>query len=188
MNEENLPPKKDENYSNEKDRNDSNSNEQCYDTKSEQHFTEVKCADNADRTNNKQSSLDRVIGCENNFNDPETEVKNYTHVTVTQSDEKTGNLSISEMHNLTLKEVLEIIKEANGSQISFNAAIESACSRNQLVGAYLGDKLTSRENKKIRNLSVEIMHDKNIELVKHKPQLIFKWIENSSEADKGTSD
>ena len=110
------------------------------------------------------------------------------HVTVTQSDEKTGNLSNSEMHNLTLKEVLEKIKEANGSQISFNTAIESACSRNQLVRAYLGDKLTSRENKKVRNLSVEIMHNKNIELVKHKPQLIFKWIENSAEADNGTSE
>jgi hypothetical protein len=111
----------------------------------------------------------------------------FQHVTVTQSDEKTGNSGNSEMHNLTLREVLKVIKEANGLQISFNAAIESACSRNQLVRAYLGDKLTSRENKKVRNLSVEIMHNKNIELVKHKPQLIFRWIENSAEADNGTS-
>ena len=91
------------------------------------------------------------------------------------------------MHNLTLKEILEKIKEANGSQISFNTAIESACAKNQLVRAYLGENLTSRENKKVRNLSVEIMHNKNIELVKHKPQLIFRWIENSAEADNGTS-
>lgn len=56
-------------------------------------------------------------------------------------------------HNLTLKEILNEIKEANGSQISFNAARESAPSKYQFVRDYLGEKLTSRENKKVRKLS-----------------------------------
>ena len=81
----------------------------------------------------------------------------------------------SGIHHITKKEILEIIRETNGS-ISFNAAIQSACSRNQSVKNYLGDKLTSRENKKIRKLS-EIIHNENIEVIKTRPQIILKWID-----------
>ena len=157
--------------------------------------------DNRDNNSSSQTNNDRESKASlsedtkprSNLREPEEQnnaslggSESIQHVTVTQSEE-TGNSGNSEMHNLTLKVVLEIIKEANGSQISFNAAVELACSSNQSVRSYIGDKLTSRENKKVRNLSVEIIHSKNIEIVKHKPQLIFRWIENSSERDKGSS-
>jgi hypothetical protein len=57
-----------------------------------------------------------------------------------------------------------------------------------LVSAYLGDKLTSRENKKVRKLA-EIFHlyRDNIEVVKTRPQIILRWIEPPDSYNNHTS-
>jgi hypothetical protein len=39
----------------------------------------------------------------------------------------------------------------------------------------LGDKLTQRENKQVKNLCLKIIRHANVEVVKHKPQLVVKW-------------
>lgn len=102
--------------------------------------------------------------------------ESFQHVTVTRLNEKIPYTDVDEKQSLVLQEVLLVIKKAAGSQISFNTAIEFACSKNQLVKEYLGDKLTSRENKKVRRLA-EIIHHDNIEVIKTKPQIILRWVE-----------
>lgn len=107
--------------------------------------------------------------------------ESFRRVTVLSSHEQPKaedrGISVSDMHNLALKEVVKIIKGANGAIVSFNTAIESVCRRNVQVRTYLGEKLTSRENKKVRNLALDIIRNKNIEVVKHKPLLLVRWIE-----------
>jgi hypothetical protein len=82
--------------------------------------------------------------------------------------------------HLVLDQILDTIKLANGSQIAVNSAIQSACSMNEEIRAYLGDKLTSRENRKVRDLCLLIIRHPNIEVIKHKPQLIVRWSSSSS--------
>lgn len=72
-----------------------------------------------------------------------------------------------------------MIRGANGSEIAFNFVVESVHFQNERIKLYVGEKLTSRENKKVRNLALEIIRNKNIEVIKHKPQLLVRW--NSSE-------
>jgi hypothetical protein len=77
----------------------------------------------------------------------------------------------------TLDKILEVIRGANGSEIAFNFVVESVYSQDERIKLYLCKKLTSRENKKVRNLALEIIRNKNIHVVKTKPQLIVRWIE-----------
>jgi hypothetical protein len=51
---------------------------------------------------------------------------------------------------------------------------------NEEIRAYLGDKLTSRENRKVRDLCLLIIRHPNIKVIKHKPQLIVRWSSSSS--------
>ena len=41
--------------------------------------------------------------------------------------------------------------------------------------AYLGNKLTSRDNRKVRDIAVAVQRHPNIEVVKYKPQLVLRW-------------
>jgi hypothetical protein len=130
---------------------------------------------------NKSSERNDGLKFEHENNTPLWGAEPIQHVPVTESEEEIVGSDNSEMHNLALSEILEVIKEANGSQISFNAAIDAAWSRNELVRTYIGDKLTLRENKKVRNLAVEIVHHPNIEVVKTRPQIIIRWIESAAD-------
>jgi len=57
--------------------------------------------------------------------------------------------------NSAFKELLDLIKLANGSSISFNYAIESLCKNDEQIRKYLGDKLTARENRNVRDLQLK---------------------------------
>ena len=59
----------------------------------------------------------------------------------------------ADLEAITLQEILSIIKAANGSQVAPGTCIASLHSRNEQVRDYLGDNLTSRDNRKVRNLS-----------------------------------
>ena len=74
--------------------------------------------------------------------------------------------------------ILKVIKDENGS-ISLTYALQLACQRREVVKEYFKDeKLVARDSRKVRNLFVEINRHQNIEVVKKKPQLVVKWIEN----------
>lgn len=82
--------------------------------------------------------------------------------------------------NAVFEAVLGIIKKAQGSKIAVNSAIQSAYRRSEQVRTNLGGKLTQRENKRVKNLCLKIITHKNIEVIKHKPQLIVKWSNDKS--------
>jgi hypothetical protein len=73
------------------------------------------------------------------------------------------------------QEILTIIEEANGFQVAVNSAIQTAYNRSEQVRNYFGDKLTQRENKRVKNLCLKVIRHSNIEVVKHRPQLVVKW-------------
>jgi hypothetical protein len=156
--------------------------------KNKNNLSEIKLGNNKELELNKSSNdlFDKELKSEEKNNAPVWGSDPIHYVTVTGSHGHV-NADDANNHNLTLKEVLNKIKEANGSQISFNAAIESAWSKNQLVRAYLGDKLTSRENKKVRRLA-EIIHHENIEVIKTRPQIILRWTNSPPKAEKNLSD
>jgi hypothetical protein len=80
--------------------------------------------------------------------------------------------------NSVLHELLDFTKLSNGSSISFNSAIQSICKNNEVTRNYLGDKLTARENRSVRDLYIKVIRHPNIEVIKHKPQLLIKWKED----------
>ena len=58
-------------------------------------------------------------------------------------------------------------------------ALQLACQRSEIVKGYFKDekKLTQRDSRTVQNLFVEINRHPNIEVVKKKPQIVVKWIE-----------
>jgi hypothetical protein len=81
-----------------------------------------------------------------------------------------------------LQEILKIIQLSDGSIIAVNYAIGSVCKNNEIVRNYLGDKLTSRENRIVRDLVSNIIRHPNIKIIKNKPQLLVKWFESNNES------
>ncbi len=90
-------------------------------------------------------------------------------------DEGLNDATKGEEESKVLEEIVATIKEVNGFQIALNSAIQSAYNRNEQVRTYLGDKLTQRENKSVKKLCLNIIRHPNIEVVKHKPQLVVRW-------------
>jgi hypothetical protein len=94
----------------------------------------------------------------------------------------------TDLEAITLQEILSIIKAANGLQVAVNTCIVSVHSSNEQVRTYLGDNLTSRDNRKVRDLCLKIIRDHNIEVIKHKPQLVVRWVEANSFVQNKTTD
>ena len=83
---------------------------------------------------------------------------------------------------ISLQEILKTIQLSDGSIIAVNYAIESVCKNNKLVREYLGDKLTSRENRNVRDLVSNVIRHPNIKIIKNKPQLLVKWLESNNDS------
>lgn len=81
----------------------------------------------------------------------------------------------SETEDILLREVLSFIESAEDLEIAVSTAVTSVWNRHEQIRNYLGDKLTTRENRRIRDLYLRIIRHPNIEVVKHKPQLIVRW-------------
>jgi hypothetical protein len=81
-----------------------------------------------------------------------------------------------------LQEILKIIQLSHGSIIAVNYAIESVCKNNETVRNYLGNKLTSRENRNVRDLVSNVIRHPNIKIIKNKPQLLVKWFESNGDS------
>jgi hypothetical protein len=80
--------------------------------------------------------------------------------------------------------ILKIIRDEHG-QIALNYALQLACQKSSKVKAFLKDeKLTARDSRKVRNIFVEINRHPNIKVVKKKPQLVVKWIEQEKQKEE----
>jgi len=127
--------------------------------------------------NNKESS--NVDDCDNSTrveeknNVPLWGSESFQRVTTSHANTKTIE------GDLTRNKILEEIKKANGSVISVGNVLELVHKQYEFVKIYLGNKLTQRENRKVRQLYLDIIRNNNIEVVKHKPQLLVRW--NASE-------
>jgi hypothetical protein len=96
------------------------------------------------------------------------------------------SIAPTDLEGIVFEEVLSIIKAADGSQVALRTCIASVHSKNDQVKNYLGDNITSRDNRKVRDLCVRIIRDSSIDVVKHKPQLIVRWIEANPSQCKPT--
>jgi hypothetical protein len=96
---------------------------------------------------------------------------------------KENNDEVDSTSNSIFQEILDKTKLANGSSISFNSVIESACENSEAVRNYLGDKLTSRENRLVRDLQLRLIRQRDVEVIKYKPQLLVRWNDADSVSD-----
>ena len=80
---------------------------------------------------------------------------------------------------IALQEILKAIELTHGSTIAVNYAITTVCKNNETVRNYLGDKLTSRENRNVRDIVSNVIRHPNIKIIKNKPQLLVRWFENN---------
>jgi hypothetical protein len=83
--------------------------------------------------------------------------------------------------NIAFKEILQVIRSKQGACIAVNYAIEYVCNNNEAVKKYLNGKLTSRENRDVRDLISNIVRHSNIDVIKQKPQLVVKWSEKNDD-------
>lgn len=79
--------------------------------------------------------------------------------------------------DIILQKILSIIKSTRGHQIAVSTVMTCVWNSSEQIQDYLGDKLTTRENRRIRELYLRIIRHPNIEVVKHKPQLIVRWFD-----------
>ena len=86
----------------------------------------------------------------------------------------------SETEDILCLEVLSFIESAEGLEIVVSTAVTSVWNRHEQIRNYLGDKLTTRDNGRIRGLYLRIIRHPNIEVIKHKPQLIVRWCKKES--------
>jgi hypothetical protein len=89
----------------------------------------------------------------------------------------------SRIEDIVLQEVLSIIESVNGLQIAVSSAVASAWNAHEQIRNYLGDKLTTRDSRRIRDLYLKIIRHPSIEVIKHKPQLIVRWSDKESSSD-----
>lgn len=81
-----------------------------------------------------------------------------------------------------LQEILKTIQLSEGSIMAVNYAIGVVCKNNETVRNYLGDKLTPRQNRNVRDLVSNVIRHPNIKVIKNKPQLLVQWFENDSDS------
>ncbi|HSF49719.1 MAG TPA: hypothetical protein VLA74_03080, partial [Nitrososphaeraceae archaeon] len=136
---------------------------------------------NDDIINNPNSSEDKGSINENSLqkNSASLGPENFQHVTASQEkchiESKINHKD--EIPEDVIEDILQVIRDENGSIISLAYALQLACQRSEVVSSYLKDeKLTSRDSRKVRNLFVEINRHPKIEVVKRKPELVVKWI------------
>jgi hypothetical protein len=92
----------------------------------------------------------------------------------------------SETEDILFREVLSFIESAEGLEIAVSTAVTSVWNRHEQIRNYLGNILTTRDNGRIRELYLRIIRHPNIEVIKHKPQLIVSWC--NKELPSETSD
>lgn len=135
---------------------------------------------------------------EKNSKGPRSEERASASIDIPEDDDKkevtgqTQNEIIKEKLGKEERELLEImlegIKNAGGSIVSVADILNSVLAKNQIVSAQIGDKLTQRENRKIRQLYADIIHNRNIRVVKHKPKLLVKWIDSIQGVQSSSQD
>lgn len=84
--------------------------------------------------------------------------------------------------NVAFKEILQVIRSKQGFGIAVNFAIECACANSEAVKNYLNGKMTSRENRDVRDIVSNIVRHCNIDVIKQKPQIVVKWSENNDDS------
>jgi hypothetical protein len=82
-----------------------------------------------------------------------------------------------------LQEVLSIIESAKGHQIAVSTAVTSVWDAHEQIRNFFGTKLTTRENRRIRDLYLRMIRHPNIEVIKYKPQLIVRWSDKEPQSE-----
>ena len=73
-----------------------------------------------------------------------------------------------------LQLTLDAIKAAN-SMVSLVDVFRNLHDNNEMIRTYLGDTLAQRDNRKVRDLCLDVVHNVGIEVVKNRPLLIVRW-------------
>ena len=172
---------------------DSNSNNTENYKKYEDTTDNIKSNNNFKNTESEQISIkehnitDSIIDLNLQKNSVSLGPKNFQHVTVShenchreKEEEHCANKKQIVPKNV-IEDILKVIRDENGS-ISLGNALQLACQRSKVVKEYFKDeKLASRKSRKVQNLFVQINRHLNIKVIKRKPQLVVKWIEQEQE-------
>jgi hypothetical protein len=92
------------------------------------------------------------------------------------------------IEDIALQEILCVIESAKGDQIAVDTVVVSVGGIYEQIRNYLGDTLTTRDNGRIRELYLRIIRHPNIEVIKHKPQLIVRWCNKESLSETSDRD
>ncbi len=141
-------------------------------------------------TNNPSINID--VSFKEKNKTPLWGLKSFERVTMSQEknahNPSQNDLTVNQGQATTLKEIINTIKLSNGSSITPSSVIESIRGNSEVVRNYLGDKLTARDNRRVRDLLLEIIRHPNVEVIKYKPQLLVRWHDNkdsSNSSDNG---
>jgi hypothetical protein len=165
-----------------------------FDSNNNQREPESKLNNNKEfeTSSNNVNNCDKSTGLGEKNNVPLWGSESFQHVTLSHDNTqskiiKKGNNQDSTQRLPILDRILEEIRKANGSVVSVATVLEFLHRQFEFVRIYLGNKLTQRENRKVRQLYLDIIHTNDIEVVKHKPQLIVRWINCEKSGDNSGS-
>jgi hypothetical protein len=158
----------------------SNRNNSIAGRDAEQEYSIANYSNYNNNSINNERLIDRDGNSTNNLPAP-LGSKYFQHVTAPydKNDDNCHTGSNSKIdtgiENRALQEVLSVIESGKGHQIAVSTAVTSVLKAHEQIRNYLGDKLTTRENRRMRDLYLRIIRHPNTEVIKHKPQLIVKW-------------
>lgn len=123
------------------------------------------------------NSLEHVTVSHDTKNEDEVEVGDQSPFQIPSDIKESDGVKYT-----AFEEILRTIKERQGSCIALNYSIEIACKNNDAVRFYLDGKLTSRENRNVRDIASNIVNHPNIQVIKQKPQILVKWSEQNEDS------
>ena len=153
---------------------------------SEEHFSNIDFYNNSDKKVYSNTGITKSVNepYKKLFYEHEKEQKEYSpQLLGLIKQEKEGS-----KEDAVFEQILEAIRETNGHEISVNAIIESLRIQNERVKEYSGHVAIQKDNPNVKNIYLKIIRHNNIEVVRHRPDLIVKWVKEQNTEHQLSSD
>jgi hypothetical protein len=136
----------------------------------EEHFSNIDFCNNSDKKVDSNTNITKSVKepYRKLFYEQEKEQKEYSihSLNVIGQEEKVRN------EDAVFEQVVGAIRESNGHEISVNPIIESLTTDNLII----------------KNICLRIIRHDDIEVVRHKPELVVRWVKEQNTEHQLSSD
>ncbi len=152
---------------------------------SEEHFSNSDFCNNDNEEGFLNTSITKSVDepYKKLFYEHEKEQKEYsTQFSGLREQEKVSS------EDAVFEQIVGAIRETIGAEISVDPIIESLRMKNEHVKEYFGQIAIQKDNPIIKNIYLRIIRHNNIEVVRHRPDLVVKWVKEQNTEHQLSSD